>query len=1077
MAVSFFLQIRSAAGQRRHLPSRQFASIAWNEIRYGGFADFTLETTAQFTELTDIVPTDIVEVYVGDAPQTRTLRYRGYVSSRRRREAEPGLLTLTGYGRAVQAGQHVAKKRYITYGGRDVADLFRDVAREWVTPREQLPLAVRTSQVGAKREQLDAYVRPVKEIFNDLAEQAGNLAVWGCDVITDPQDPETSADRLYMRPISAGADHTLPAPSRRISNGDTEENVQDVVNVLELIGGQPTYPNLLYNASFERPVFAGNGVGNLLTDPGFEGRDGAWHLGGGASFKSTGKSEGPTYSGDDMVELDNGGEYFEQTISTGIAAGHDITFGGHARREAGAYAAAATMTLTFLRADNSVTGTPAAQTVAPADALYAYYFLTARAPDDAAKCRIHVECTQAGGSGKGMVWDDMEVYDASSARQDRWTLVVKGTPGTRVVSQNWLCADAYHGGYSLLLDQISSDRDGHDIHLTQSDNGRFDVSGNQQIRFGVAVKAAPGTTQAPLLRLDVQAYRADGSTTGSAQRTYINQSGGQTQPLPAAWTYYFLSCTVPSDAVKARADVVFRGSGQALLDALCVRDENAATWDPARPEAFFIPDGPLQLTLRAQELMPTGSPERGSAQTYGERAIVDSQDSLTNRADAEAYARAVFAARALPPLAPTVDLVDDSRVFRCGQRALLVGADGPLLRGGAPAGALPIVKVAHRYDGLYTVTLSLSREKPDFGQQVLDEIRKRLARGQMNAGGPTSNSQGTLGGVGAGGFGGFWGTEPRAEDDPTLHDDWRQGPHIADAERASWAGTTQEVEAARADTVHNVGYPSLAGIVNAALQNADTAQSTASAAQSTASAAQNAANTAQNTATSAQNAAGAAQSTANTALGAANTAQSAAQGAQSSANAAQSAANNAQGTANAAQSAAGAAQAEITAARKRTAKNTTLGSLEARLDAMEADIAVPPPQATNAALGVVRGGGQGNCTINADGSIQAPAAGGSGGLPIVSVDSAATASYDVPAGTGFVLVDTNTRSVQVNLPAISVASVPLVVRNLAGNGVSVRAASGDHIDGLNLTRSLGADDCAWFVPQAGSGKWWTVHIA
>ncbi len=759
MPLKVTIKAFSAAGRRKRLPAKSIADFEASEVRYGGYADFTLKTSVGPKDLPLLVATDIVELWVSG-----TLRYRGEVTGRGRSPEEPPKLILTGYGRMLRAGAHVAHQRYTYPSPTDTGQVIRDVVRDWVQPFEAKPLTVRCLDVGQTIGQVDAYIKMTKDVFGDLTKLSGNSAIWGVDVVNDPSDFDYLTDRFYTEPIHTSVDWVLPTPSKRVGNTEAEEQSDKVVNTVFIVGGRPKYPNLMYNGGFERPTFAGDSsAGNLLNSAGFEDRSN-WALSGGADYKSTGNNEGAAYEGSQMIQADSVGESFDQTRDNlaQIVPGHDYEFGGHFRRQHGSNQCAGAITISWKDAAHNVISTSVMPEtyLAPPDADWNYYYMTARAPAGAAGFDFKFSVTQIGdgssGQGRGFVCDAMRFFDASIARQDHWQLDVFGD--AQITAQNWLYPDFYDdgngnsiGGRSVMIAQVSHDQNGHDIHLSQG-GSRMDVTGNQGVMFQVFAKLPPGQATNARFLLEMHTYRQDGSECGNPLKEAI-PAGAMNAP---GWYIWNASFDCAPDAARLECYLTFRGSGALIVDGVCVRDR--AAYDGAHPANFYIPDGPLQVRLRAEGLLagqPAYAAQAASESVYGVRSEILTEDALTSVEDARRYAAAYFIANAIPPNSPAVELHEDARIFRCGQLVRLAGITGPLVTITGPLVTtvpLAIVKITHRYGGLYTCLLQLGRELPDDGEVILDEIRKRLAKQDPTGGGSsfTGSSQGTSAG-GAGG--------------------------------------------------------------------------------------------------------------------------------------------------------------------------------------------------------------------------------------------------------------------------------------------------------------------------------------
>jgi hypothetical protein len=732
---------------RRTLASVRVLKASWSDERYGGWRDFSLELGALLTELPAIASGDRVEFY------WRGVRcFRGQVHTTARTEAEPPTLAVSGSGVVLLAGKPVCTGTYLYPAAVDLARAFADIAADTVAP--VLPsLRVDARDTGATTLLVEAERKTFADVAQDVAQNQGaNLVVWGCDV------DGAGNDRLYIKPFSAVMDHHYPVPGRGVAAAKGDEVTADLVNRLTIMGGNPRYPNLIHNSSFERPRFGGEGTGNLVEKAGFE-ESGTWS-GTGSRKQSGGKTgEGTPFAGEWMYETDLNGEYVQQTQNpptTAIEVGRDYVFSVRAKCEQVSYAVVGLATFTWLDTGGS---TIATETIALPDptgvadprltAAWQEWKLTSRAPAGATGFRVRLEVTSGGGIRKGILWDEVQVYDASSIYQTSWELVAPGTGTVDVV--NWALrpqGGAQDGAHCLFADVSAADTDAGEVRLQPVSQKRWDVLGGGSYDLSVWLKSPPGITANGKLQLVCKEYKSDGSLNATTTHTIAAGSGW------ADWTQHSVQVDCQQTTTQVTCWLSFRGGSAVLIDAFCFRDAAAG--------GDYLRDGQYVVQLDTDDAALTGLSAAAAASiaTYGYRDGIERVDSVTTLSDARAYAEAYFNANAAPFPSPSVEVVNPSpvRMPRPGDMVRLGGDDGAALMGGEEM--LPITRVRWSWDGVLKASLELKRERPNLVDLLLKRLKKQIT--SDNASSRTASDAGSPPSAGAptapGGVSGLAGT-------------------------------------------------------------------------------------------------------------------------------------------------------------------------------------------------------------------------------------------------------------------------------------------------------------------------------
>lgn len=720
LPAAFGAFLFTPGGLRRSLPNNRIKAAKWTDERYGGWTDFSLDLNALLTDSIAAAQGDRIEFWwQGER------RYRGYVTSVTLSEEDPPVVTVSGYGIAFFAAKPTVSHAFVYPTPTDISRAFAEIASEFVSPLNPT-LVIDAQPVGALIQQAESSYKSVGEVVNDLVQNQGeNLAVWGGDADSDGND------RLFVRPFSTVVDHAIRIPGRNTTVGKRETQSADIVNRLTILGGNPRFPNLIYNSSFERPRFSGEGEGNLLGDPDFE-AGGVWT--GDGSTVTAGTAEGNAFTGSKMGQTEGSGKHLAQTQNPPaipVVPGWDYRIYVVARAETATTTAAGRVTLTWKDSGGSTLSTttldlPAIGSGAayPLSTYWQAFQGVSRAPSGATGFTFDIKTQSGGGSGAGIHWDACELSPATVLYQDRWELTTLGSSAINAL--NWAYRDGIDGGFCVFADMAASDSDANEAAIEPQALERFEVQGGSTYTASVFLKSPPGVTTNGKLRLEVQEFNASGAQTVI---THINIAAGSGWPV---WTQEYQNVTLDPTTTHALVRFVFRGDSAVLLDGLCFRDASAGT--------EYIRDGQFitQIDVRDTSLTGLSSAALSSVDTYGTRDGIEQVDSITTIEDARTYATAYFNVHAVAFPLPSLEVVDDARFFRSGQNVRLIGPHGAALMEGETF--LPIVKIAWTWDGMLHAAIEMQKEQPDLADIFLKHIGRRIAA--SGASGHTSTSGG-----------------------------------------------------------------------------------------------------------------------------------------------------------------------------------------------------------------------------------------------------------------------------------------------------------------------------------------------
>lgn len=720
--VRFF----SATGTPLLVAQRLLLPASWSITGKGGMESFTLPTGATWSELASIVMGSRADIYVDGL-----LRFRGWVAQRERtkgRNGQPDGLTLTGFGLWRRISRLPCDRQYLYPGGVDLSRAIADLVQDFVAPAFP-SLVLELPAIGYSVTSLEATLTTVGDVFAELARWLTGKLVFGCDV------DGNGADRLFARPIDTAPSLYLPLPSAKVAEYGAATLTEEQATRIRLIGGQSRYPNLLKNGGFEvvRFASAGNDADSLLTDPGFEARTG-WTLGGGASYKSGGLSEGPTYAGDDMLETDTSGESFGQGAASDarIVPGNTLIFGAYVRREVGGTASTGRIRLYWRDGSGAETLGYEEISVAPSSVAWELYNAAVLVPAGAAGWRFFAE--QTSGS---LLWDECILTDGSLSRPVGWTAESFGSAAIRTVVVD---QSPYEGSRCLRVVATASDTDGQDCRITSDE---FGLLSRQKVRAKVRLKNRGGGSS-PKMRLQLAVW----SRYGHYEYHTVDIAAGA---VGSSWSTHSWEWQIPLAPPlsipyeRGRIYLTMRGSGTVDVDAIELRDAAADSVEP------FLRDGPLVVELGCADVFDSGTESElyNAESTQGTWWATEQVESVIDYEGAVQFARGYLASRALAQLRPPAVALGLSALPRPGQLIAFRGADGAEVS----ASPLPLLRFSEDMtSGTLTTTLESGRELPSV-ESIVKDLQKRARRASTVASGGGSSSWGG-GSSAAVGFGG-----------------------------------------------------------------------------------------------------------------------------------------------------------------------------------------------------------------------------------------------------------------------------------------------------------------------------------
>lgn len=747
----------------------------------------TLTYAMTEADLGKLVPGDRIDI-----KRDAEVFWRGYLDDHQPATEEPGAYSLTFFGDWIWALRVTAEQRFIALGGVDAATFFTRIVNRWIRPKYP-SLIVASTPVGILRDREDAYGRSVRDVLSNLRDWTGGGVVYGGDVVNDPLDADLGKSRLSLRPYGSltTPDAIIISDAPSTGSHAKARRASSVANNLYLIGGAWKDGGNRFPSDMETPTEPGSAA-NLVLNPGLEAQSGGdpiyFTTFGGASRKSSGLDEGQMI-GKWAYLTDNVGEGFwsDVTAITTSLVGRSVRMGCFARNVYPTDAHTGELRVRWINGGGGVIRTDALS-ITPGSNYWNRFYQVVVPPAGTVSFQIGAYMTVD--SGYGILWDELELVDVTTAALDGVELVANGS--ATVVWSNPLNepTDPYKssGSYSWRLSVTAADTDGHDVLLQPTGQSRVEVLASEQLDFTIPIRAF-GTS--PKVRMVLQWFRADGSFDSQSNTDFATGS-----ITGAGWTLLKTRQTAPTRAASVMACLVIRGSGELEVDAFCLRAAIASP-DAANPK--WVPVGPLRKRYQASTLAGLTVGQQASESLYGYREPEESValDSIQTEADADAFALAFFQKRALPQEPGSIEERNPQRLILPGSTIQLLSSDGVA----SPIRRVESATLSLSDNGIWVMTYQMEDAAAD---PVVTLLRRLDAqrRGQRSLS-LALQSDRSGGGVIPGIVGGpaYWGSSPRTSTDATLHDAYAPagGPHVLSTERTSWTDTASEVVAARTE--------------------------------------------------------------------------------------------------------------------------------------------------------------------------------------------------------------------------------------------------------------------------------------
>jgi hypothetical protein len=643
------IRLYDAAGARQPLPDAYVLDWDFESLVSGGYGNFALTLLAEFQDaLIPALPVvdGMIEWWFAEEPA-----FRGWIEkiTPAIRDGAPSF-ALAGAGLMARMKTLATNARYIKPGGADVSEAFAWLASHYLTGAERFGAfaqAIQALSPAVSIDRFDAFSSDALSVAESLAEQAGDLLIWGWDMTGG------RLDRLYVKPRPAAVSDADADPfriGRDVNYYEEPADLAQVINAARITGGPEKAPNLVYNSSWELPVINGDGgAGNLVLSPSFE--DALhWTYSGGSSRKQTGSALGEyARTGDYFGEVDNPGEYIQQTVilAAALTVPTKYTLEVPHAAEAATLARSIAITLQCLDAADGDLGTPVDAYIVDVIS-QAYETIPANfvktLPVGTKKCRIRIAYNDATGGAtlteRATMIDDVALYETDDAAQDGWTSQVRGTAGVEI---DWIHENAagaagnlpYHGLYSIRA--VTTGCDGTDANTTRiypTEQHWIGVRGNTGYRIAIAVRGTAALS-----------YRCGWERKDSAGvLTRVWGAAGAT-PSDGDWTRQYVDLTTAQATVAVRPIIELRGNGTYDLDGIDLFEYTI------EQRTEFAPGEQIEYSFRSDDAeLAAGlsSAAKASIATYGLREAVIDAPELASRARAAAYITGYFNRYAIP---------------------------------------------------------------------------------------------------------------------------------------------------------------------------------------------------------------------------------------------------------------------------------------------------------------------------------------------------------------------------------------------------------------------------------------------
>lgn len=630
----------NASNQRIALNMADIVSVNFEITERGGMASGSLVALFPWNTLS-LSGTERVDIFVYGQ-----LLYRGWIRVVQSEIDIPERATPTLYGLMELLRAYNVRCRYAYSTPVDLSVIFNALMSDFVTTSSRLPSAVIEGvTVGFSVQEFDAVGKSVADALNQLIDLAPNLAYWGCDV------DGSRRDRIYLRPRPTQTTKRLSVGGQIVSVVYPQD-ISAVVNKLYISGGDAAQPNVLENASFERPQPNSETIGNFLSDYSFESGS-PWNLSGGASRKVGGSGDptaiGAARSGSTWLELDANGEQGYQEV-TGIDYATEYTASIWARYEHATNSVGRTFSFWVEGRDSSgnlITTISVAAAQDPGGTSYRKYSgsVDLRSYPTVDRIRFYLKSHAGAANNDGLIFDDAAFFETYGVSNAGWTYALAGA--AQRVSIEWIhkALTAYHGCYSVRAQARGIAGSSDYLEIKTASNQRVKIKGGQFYTLGFFVRG--DGTNGVSFSIGVRQYGADGTVLATSEGSTV--SGAY-----ATWTLEKYDFTANSSAVEAEVFLRVRNNNLHYIDA-------AGLLEGGLPDDWFsggyyegqtyersvaVTDLPGSVPGRTPKALTSAA--QASITNYGLREQAVDIAHVTDSATAYAFAIGYFNAHAVP---------------------------------------------------------------------------------------------------------------------------------------------------------------------------------------------------------------------------------------------------------------------------------------------------------------------------------------------------------------------------------------------------------------------------------------------
>lgn len=647
----------------------------------GGYGGGSCELLSGWDEF-DLNGTERVDVYLWDSPA-----YRGYLRIAQKNLNSPESATPHFYGMVAILDQWLVKRKYAYGCETDAATIARDIALDYVQVTGRFPnvsLDMSTT-VGATLKEFDGRGKSVAQCFNELADLAPNQVIWGAEMDSGTPIP---GDVLYFRPRPTTTAYVVPV-------GDNVQalvypvDTHEIVNSLApLKGGTVSQPNLMLNGSFEELKPANEDNGNLLLNHSFE-DDASSHpywtdIGPDPTVKYSGHStaHGAARSGNQWAELDESGEGFYQDVQ--IIPGRRYEASCWARLEDGTISNSGLMELEAYDSGMALVATTSIG-LTSLTATYQRFVcdLDLASYPTAETLRVTVSSNGGSAANDGVLVDDVGLYEYCANAQEFWRWTQTGNAVTEDLDWNSEAVTPRTGAYTLhaQMSAIAVTADTGELYILPSQSPT--VQPNERYTLIVFWHTnGAGTPAATALTI------GGVSIDSSNNQGTVWESDDVVIPAtpPTTWQMASFDIVTESDTARFQPFVRLRANIDFYIDDIMLVQGDV----PEEVESYggFWPADTYQryidvedttyysATQNFDDLLDTDVAD--SITDYGEHETEVTNDLVTDRQTALAYAAGQFNAKALPKVEGTLTIFGARQlIFNEGKVRIVNLPDAP----------------------------------------------------------------------------------------------------------------------------------------------------------------------------------------------------------------------------------------------------------------------------------------------------------------------------------------------------------------------------------------------------------------